>query len=92
MTKPQSISYQWDAPAMFKVVGGPAKLLQLLGENQIAPPRDKTVVYKWSSRGEIPARWLPTIVYLILKAKLAPLHEIMSTAGHPDENFRRTNL
>lgn len=91
MTSARSISYQWDIPAMFKAAGGPAKLVQLLAENQIEPPRDKAIVYKWSSRAEIPARWLPTIVYLLLKTKAAQLHEIMVEAPHADATFRRTN-
>lgn len=79
----------WDHEAIIRVAGGPASLRDLLKANNIAPPAGENTLYKWASRGQIPARWLATCVYVVLKERKPPFAELLIKSQHPDATYRK---
>lgn len=82
-------SLSWDAKAIIKAAGGPTALRRLLRKHGIEPPRLANTVFQWSSRGEIPARWIPNVIYVILAERLAPFNELLVQTDHVDEGYRQ---
>lgn len=83
-------SLAWDHEAIIKAAGGPTALARLLEKHGIVPPANMNTVFQWSSRGEIPARWLPNCVYVVLAERKAPFNELLLKTDHADSRFRKT--
>jgi len=58
----------WDADAILDAAGSPAALRDLLKAHGLPVPAAETV-YMWRTRGSIPGRWAPSVIYVLLKEK-----------------------
>jgi hypothetical protein len=58
----------WNADALLDAAGGAAELRGLLSKYKFPLPLPETV-YMWRSRGRVPQRWIPTILYVLLREK-----------------------
>jgi hypothetical protein len=67
----------WDSEAMFIAAGGCAALRQLLADNQFPTPQIDTV-YMWRARRQIPHRWVPMVLYSLLKTNKSKLSALFA--------------
>lgn len=72
----------WDSEAMFVAAGGAAALRQLLKDHAFPTPQIDTV-YMWRARKQIPHRWVPMVIYAILKSNKAKLSELFAYKTPP---------
>lgn len=56
----------WNADAILDAAGGAAELRALLDKHRFPVPTADTV-YMWRNRGKVPQRWIPTILYVLIK-------------------------
>jgi len=62
-----SAAYEWDCEKIFFLAGGATPLQRLIAAENVTPPALGTM-YMWRTRGRIAAAWVPTVVYVLLKA------------------------
>lgn len=67
----------WNTVAILEKAGGSAAAIRELLISQNFPAPNELTVYQWKHRRMVPQRWVPTIVYAILRAKKAKLSELL---------------
>lgn len=71
----------WDYAKIFELSGGTAKLRRLIANEGYIPPPPETF-YMWKNRNKIASAWVPTIIYVLLKAG-AKFHELLRVRAAP---------
>ncbi|MDR3472217.1 MAG: hypothetical protein P4M09_11070 [Devosia sp.] len=70
----------WNAEEFFVAAGGTAALAHILTKHGFRPPPTETL-YVWRSRGQIPHKWVPSCVYVLLKEQRAKLAKLLASAN-----------
>jgi len=69
------MNIQWDYPEMIQRAGGPTALVKLLEKHGYPTPVVDTV-HVWKARKRVPARWVPSVVYVLAKEGV-PVTDVM---------------
>ena len=75
---------------MFVAAGGGAKLSRLLRDEGFPVPQTKTT-YMWRARGRIPHKWVPMVVFALLKQDKARLSGLLRKMTGDPADLSRDN-